>query len=233
MGSAYLVRIRRAKFGRKGMNNLSGFILESLKKTDYLFEKVFKVEKQDIKHLGRSYKDVPIVYQGDKPICVPCSLAWFSMWSGAEKRDPGDLLSNISLYMLGTKPSEALKSAKKRGWIKNYSYIRKRTPDALYAALKLSPLLIGVPSIPTVRGPHAMILLDVDEKGNWVCVSWGTKDKQQLIGLSQDYPISFAVSFAEVPSQTTIANIIPSLLDLIVSFFYATYQRIFEKIIRK
>lgn len=181
---------------------ISGVKLHLPDRRDFSFDRLFEKKKPiAIKPLGRDLQAIPAIYQGNEPICVPCSLTWMALWFGHKGVDPQSLVKRLWIQEDGIRPGTALKYAKTLGWINSYSFLWDKSATNVYKALTLGPLMVVVDGIPTINTPHAMVLADVLEDGTWQCISWGTKDKPQIIGLSPDTKFIQVVSFATPPKK--------------------------------
>lgn len=97
--------------------------------------------------------------------------------------------------------------------IKNYSFLADRSIGSLYRALRAGPLAIGVgvnpadwrgdePVIVQANRPqfyHMIVLVDVTENGNLVCVNWWRNNELDIRILDLFYPIEMAISFEDLP----------------------------------
>ena len=192
---------------------------------DWSAEKAFGAnEVIPIIPLGRVDKlqslNLPVVYQGDKPNCLSCSVTFIQQWREAT----GDALSEDWLaHETGTSgdgnvPSKVLDFARKVGIMPetcadqgrefleaskhqtgNYFYFSHYDQQTLYRALKDCPLLIGVEDWNGVQGGHALTLLDVTPEGDWICVNWWNQHVQETVVVNKSFPIKLAVGYGDLP----------------------------------
>lgn len=203
---------------------ISGLRSEARKLLDFYFERAdLEIPKVDFP-LGRKERatQMPILYQGDNPYCVPCSVLWLSNWFGATKSVPFDqFLSKCDIDPRGSKPSQVLDAARKLGIIPNYLYLRDPTNQlTLENALKVSPLMIGLWDWPLVPNQgHEMVLLDKTEDGSWLCVNWANPNRTDFVTLPSDTEFVSAVAFADLGGVTARLPFILGLIQKLLTFF--------------
>jgi len=184
---------------------ISGLRLESRKLFDYDSREAFPDAQIPSFPLGRKEKaeTIPILFQGNEPWCVSCSVLWIGKWFGRAIGpmcdNPRFLATQSGINQAGSFPSQVLDYAYKRGWIPNYVYVRNPLDEVdIEKALGISPLIIGLWDWPLVPGGHAMVLLDRLSDGSWLCVNWANPDKTDFVTLPSDTSFVFAVAFADI-----------------------------------
>ena len=182
-----------------------GFINQPLSFKDWIFEKLFVPVNFDGFHPLREKMDkssVPTVWQEDTKACVPCAVSWISMfWNQGKFVNWKSLAEKCKTDAGGTMPSIVLKQAWDDGLIPNFYRLTDLSAKNIFSALHISPMVVGVESLPMVPEPHFMVLWDVTDDGNWFCLTWDKEGTQGWLELSMDYPIVFAATFYNPPIQ--------------------------------
>ncbi len=193
----------------------SGWKLEAPKFKDYSHELAFGASNPEpIVPLGRSVAGVPLVYQGEKPGCVSCSVTWIKEWMesvGGSSPLCWEFLYNESLTgPNGVAPTKVLDIARKTGIpvdqngtdadrhrIPGYFFLRGLDSQSVYAALKQSPIMVGVADW-NGAGPHMMVAYDVQDEETLEGVGWWDPKRQELVKIPFGKVI-FACRIAPVP----------------------------------
>lgn len=209
---------------------ISGLKFESAKMQDYDFLETFNHAKIPSFPIGRQSKAElqPVLFQGDKPLCVPCSTLWISNWFNLNQEclNPETLGEECGLDAQGTYPSQVLYAAYKKGFIPNY--IRIRDPEnevEIERALSVSPLIVGLWDWPLIpHQGHAMVLIDKTEDGSWLCVNWANPNKTDFVTLPSDIKFAFAYCFAHLTkTQFKSPSFFVSLIRKLQSLFVCHY----------
>jgi len=176
---------------------------------DFSHEAVFgSAEPSPIVVLGRQAEldrlSLPVVFQGSANTCVSCSITWLQQFLEATGTNLShEWLAEISnTGAAGATVSQVINPAHTSGicdqetfdktqeftirglnaaqhTFPNYFYVDSKDPQAVYGALKMSPLLVGCVDWNGVRGGHMMVATDVAEDGlGLVCQHWWNSEKQ-------------------------------------------------------
>lgn len=126
-------------------------------------------------------------------------------------------IDNPDLAEMAPKPEEFMGAEDFK--ISSYFFFKKPTIANIYPYLKESPIIIGInvgrdtwaPDIIIAPGrtdfQHAVCLVDVDNDGNLIVISWDREDGLDVRILRKDYPILMAAMIRDLPDGVAPANV--------------------------
>lgn len=118
-------------------------------------------------------------------------------------------------YLEYKEPDDIDNAGAERYRIENFSFLTDKSPQAIYRAVKQSPVVVGVGINPAdwIAGSkvsqhnpptfnHAVVVVDFDEEGNYIIINWWKPDEIDVWKLDKFYPILLAISCEDLPDGT-------------------------------
>lgn len=232
-----------------------GLILKPRTLKDFSYSQTFgAAPMEEIKPLGRweetEKMNLPVVYQGQENTCVVCSAVWYQQYLEATGTDLShEFLRDIAhVGFEGASPNQVLDPARKVGICEqriydtepnfvaqelnaanhktpNHFYVNHRSPQTLYAALKSTPLFIGVRDWNGVVGGHMMIALDVSADGKGVRTkNWWDRNMQGEAFVAWK-DIVLAIAYRPLPTGVDKTQARFPFLDVLCDNFRHIYEK--------
>jgi len=218
---------RRKEWNRKFAKG--GLEKEKVSRKDYIRERVFGgspvafVAGERLRRIKESGILGNVIYQGSENSCVSCSFTWTNMYNsyfrssnkialnwrslwdlvpkyegGSKPRDNGDVLRKNGQSEVGKENPEKYK-------INNYLYLGDKSYKNIVETLKDTPVIIGVYSdeagLSFNKFGHAIVCVDLDENGNYVCINWWNAESQDIVTIPKETKLLTALTLEDLPDE--------------------------------
>lgn len=143
----------------------------------------------------RRIHHLPVFHQGEKPLCVACSLFflsnWFEMQDNCKRSE--SLLKGLGMTRNGIKPLKALKAFLAHRLIPSFYSLRFLDHDAIAKALYISPVFAGFKE----RGHRTAVIILDRVNDEWQCLKWDSPHSHDICYVDSKTRFDFAYVFSD------------------------------------